>query len=83
MQMLSDDDTNLAEMTDEELDRAWDLWFDLAQFTNDADPPYTHGVFAGAPSLSSLAHPHLLGVKTERVSKEPPPASEGGALPPE
>jgi hypothetical protein len=34
-------------MTDEELDRAWDLWFDLAQSTNDADPPYAHGVFAG------------------------------------
>jgi hypothetical protein len=29
-----------------ELDAAWDLWFDLAQTTNDADPPYTHGVFA-------------------------------------
>ena len=21
------------------------LWFDLAQFTNDWDPPYSHGVF--------------------------------------
>ena len=29
------------------LDLAWDLWFDLAQSTNDADPPYTHGVFVG------------------------------------
>ena len=37
MQMLSDDDTNLAELSDEELDLAWDLWFDLAQSTNDAD----------------------------------------------
>lgn len=45
MQMLSDDDLNLKEMTDEELAAAWDLWFDLAQTTNDADPPYTHGVF--------------------------------------
>jgi hypothetical protein len=34
-------------MTDDELARAWDLWFDLAQATNDTDPPYTHGVFAG------------------------------------
>jgi len=25
---------------------AWDLWFDLMQSTNDADPPYTHGVLA-------------------------------------
>jgi hypothetical protein len=43
--MLSEDDRNLREMTDEELARAWDLWFDLAQSTNDSDPPYTHGVF--------------------------------------
>ncbi len=45
MKMLSDDDLNLKDMTDEELAAAWDLWFDLAQSTNDADPPYTHGVF--------------------------------------
>jgi hypothetical protein len=35
----------LKEMTPEELDRAWDLWFDLAQATNDFDPPYSHEVF--------------------------------------
>src|SRR4051812_33098885 len=45
MEMLSEDDLNLAEMTREELDRAWNLWFDLAQTTNDSDPLYTHGVF--------------------------------------
>ena len=45
MEMLSEDDLNLKDMTPEELDRAWDLWFDLAQTTNDFDPPYTHGVF--------------------------------------
>ena len=45
MQNLSEDDLNLKDMTDEELDLAWDLWFDLAQHTNDFDPPYTHGVF--------------------------------------
>ncbi len=45
MKMLSDDDLNLKDMTDEELAAAWDLWFDLAQSTNDDDPPYTHGVF--------------------------------------
>ncbi len=48
MQMLSEDDLNLRDMTREELDAAWDLWFDLAQSTNDADPPYEHGVFAQA-----------------------------------
>lgn len=45
MPALSDDDLNLAELSDEELALAWDLWFDLAQTTNDDDPPYTHGVF--------------------------------------
>jgi hypothetical protein len=45
MELLSEDDLNLRDMTPEELDRAWDLWFDLAQATNDSDPPYTHGVF--------------------------------------
>ncbi len=45
MQLLSEDDLNLREMSREELDRAWDLWFDLAQATNEFDPPYSHGVF--------------------------------------
>lgn len=47
MHLLSEDDLNLQELTDEELDRAWDLWFDLAQSTNDWDPPYSHGVLVG------------------------------------
>lgn len=46
MPMLSDDDVNLGEMSDEELEAAWDLWFDLAQATNESDPPYTHGAMA-------------------------------------
>ncbi len=45
MQLLSEDDLNLRDMTEEELEAAWDLWFDLAQATNDYDPPCTHGVF--------------------------------------
>ena len=45
MPMLSDDDLNIRDLSDEELALAWDLWFDLAQTTNDDDPPYTHGVF--------------------------------------
>jgi hypothetical protein len=44
MELLSEDDLNLKDMTPEELDRAWDLWFTLAQTTNDSDPLYTHGV---------------------------------------
>jgi len=43
--MLSEDDVNLRDMSAEELDAAWDLWFDLAQTTNASDPPYSHGVF--------------------------------------
>ncbi len=39
MQMLSEDDLNLRDLSDEELEAAWDLWFDLAQETNDFDPP--------------------------------------------
>jgi hypothetical protein len=60
MELLSEDDLNLADMTREELDRAWNLWFDLAQSTNDSDPLYTHGVFVlwerlPEPSSSSEA----------------------------
>lgn len=47
MKMLSEDDLDLAGMSDEELAAAWDLWFDLAQATNEHDPPWTHGVFIG------------------------------------
>ena len=52
MQMLSDDDVNLRGLSDEELDRAWDLWFDLAQTTNAWDPPYSHGVFVNLVTSS-------------------------------
>jgi len=47
MPMLSDDDLDLATLSDEELAAAWDLWFDLAQSTNESDPLWTHGVFQG------------------------------------
>jgi hypothetical protein len=53
MPMLSEDDVNLRDLSAEELDAAWDLWFDLAQTTNDADPPYSHGVFVNTPRLNS------------------------------
>ena len=54
MTMLSDDDLNLQELTEEELERAWDLWFDLAQTTNEWDRPYAHGVFVGPRSLPEI-----------------------------
>ena len=57
MTMLSDDDANLSELSDEEAALAWDLWFDLAQSTNDADPPYTHGVLLTACLCDAAAAP--------------------------
>ena len=47
MALLSEDDLNLRDLTEEELACAWELWFELAQATNDWDPPYEHGVFVG------------------------------------
>jgi hypothetical protein len=70
MQMLSEDDLNLRDMTREELDAAWDLWFDLAQSTNDADPPYEHGVFA--QTISSAAPP-----VARAIPDAPPIATRG------
>ncbi len=63
MQMLSDDDLNIRTATDEELDAAWDLWFELAQSTNDDDPSHTHGVFldlskVAAEERQTAANPH-------------------------
>lgn len=57
MELLSEDDLNLKDMTREELDRAWNLWFDLAQSTNDFDPPYTHGVFVWVTAEPAVAGP--------------------------
>jgi hypothetical protein len=65
--MLSEDDLNLREMTPEELEKAWDLWFDLAQATNDFDPPYTHGVFVPV----GAGHRRI----PDQVSDGEPPAS--------
>jgi len=47
MELLSDDDMNLREMTREQLEKAWDLWFAAVQHTNNFDEPYSHGVFVG------------------------------------
>jgi hypothetical protein len=55
MPMLSEDDLSLRDLSDEELDAAWDLWFDLAQASNDADPLYTHGVFVNVVADPTMA----------------------------
>ncbi len=55
MQMLSEDDLDLKTMTVEQVEAAWDFWFDLAQETDPFDPPYTHGVFVSIdPSPAPL-----------------------------
>ena len=64
MEMLSEDDLNLADMTREGSTRAWNLWFDLAQTTNDSDPLYTHGVFVLWDRLPECPSP---------PSPDPPP----------
>ena len=75
MQMLSEDDLNLAEMSDAELDAAWDLWFDLAQETNDFDPEYSHGSSsrfrAGSsdPFCSAISHQLSLPVLVSRWTR--------------
>jgi hypothetical protein len=72
MQMLSEDDLDLRDMTPEELEKAWDLWFTLAQTTNDEDPLYTHGVFTSVTreDLEEL-EPALSGIPdTEHAFSE-------------
>ena len=77
MQMLSEDDVDLREMSAEELDRAWDLWFDLAQTTNDWDPPYSHGVFV---SFVASAMP-CCAVSTKAARPGPADARPARATP--
>lgn len=57
MEMLSEDDLNLKGMSRAELDAAWDLWFEIAQHTNDFDPDYSHGVFVGVDLKAIAARP--------------------------
>jgi len=67
--MLSEDDLNLLELSDEELALAWDLWFDLAQTTNDDDPAYTHGAFQTvAPNLPGTRLPAAMRATPETSS---------------
>ena len=70
MELLSEDDLNLKDMTPEELDLAWDLWFDLAQATNDFDPPYTHGVFVLFESLPAPERPPLVEESGDSVDSK-------------
>lgn len=43
---LSEDDINLKELDSEELIKAWEMWFELAQSTNDNDRDFfSHSCF--------------------------------------
>ncbi len=68
MEFLSEDDLDLRELDDRELARAWALWFKLAQHTNDDDPLYEHGVFAGVDraTLEALIRDDSPGSGPER-----------------
>lgn len=72
MRMLSDDDLNLHALNDDELARAWDLWFNLAQATNASDPAYTHGVFEATSNRSRALRsrtPEVMQREWRRESK--------------
>ena len=71
--MLSDDDLNPRTMSDEELDAAWDLWFDLAQETNAFDPAYSHGVLVGWPLTPSA-------FRARNYRDLPPPDEPSGPI---
>lgn len=43
---LSEEDLDIKNMTKEELDAWWEMWFEQAQATNELDKnKYSHGVF--------------------------------------
>jgi hypothetical protein len=68
MRMLCEDDLNLGELTDDDRERAWDLWFSLTQVTNEA-------VWAAGLSGSSLERGH----RWKPPGHSPREARSGGA----
>jgi hypothetical protein len=49
-EFLSEEDLDLQSLSLEEVMAYWELWFELAQATNDADRwTYSHGVFEEVP----------------------------------
>ncbi len=50
-EFLSEEDLDLANLSEEELYAYWDLWLEQAQATNDLDKDlYSHGVFVREPA---------------------------------
>ena len=55
-EFLSEEDLALRDLSEEELDAFWMLWFRQAQSTNDSDRClYSHGVFEREPRNSRTA----------------------------
>jgi hypothetical protein len=53
-EFLSEEDLDLKNLSDEEFDAYWNLWFEQAQATNDADAHlYSHGVFEREPQANN------------------------------
>lgn len=57
-EFLSVEDLDLANLSDEELDRVWTAWLRWAQATNDEDRhEYSHGVFTREPPWTDQSLP--------------------------
>jgi hypothetical protein len=55
-EFLSEEDLDLATLTDAELDVCWMAWLRQAQITNDADAGcYSHGVFCFDPAVGGAS----------------------------
>lgn len=63
-QFLSEENLDLRNMSEEEIQAYWDIWFRQAQATNDLDKyAYSHGVFA-LPGF--LMKPHMEDITRSR-----------------
>ena len=57
-EFLSEEDLDLANLTEEELIAYWNLWLEQAQATNDLDEAlYSHGVFERDPAVAVHGQP--------------------------
>jgi len=55
-EFLSEEDLDLANLSDAELDAYWDLWLHQAQASNDLDAHlYSHGVFVEEPRIEPFS----------------------------
>lgn len=56
-EFLSEEDLDLAALSEQELVEYWNLWLRQAQITNELDEAlYSHGVFERDPAVPGPAH---------------------------